>query len=40
MATILDGTSRTFSEFLLLPNLTTKTSAPGKVDLNKAPEAP
>jgi len=33
MATILDGTSRTFSEYLLLPNLTPKTSSPDRVDL-------
>ena len=36
MATILDGTSRTFSEYLLLPNLTPKTSSPDRVDLRAA----
>jgi IMP dehydrogenase len=36
MATILDGTSRTFSEYLLLPNLTTKNSSPDHVDLRAA----
>ena len=36
MATILDGTSRTFSEYLLLPNLTTKVSIPDRVDLHAA----
>ncbi len=33
MATILDGTSRTFSEYLLLPNLTSKATAVDRIDL-------
>ncbi|MGF1455992.1 MAG: IMP dehydrogenase [Alphaproteobacteria bacterium] len=34
MATYLDGQSRTFQEFLLLPNLTKKTDRPDAVDLS------
>jgi IMP dehydrogenase len=34
MATILEDTSRTFSEFLLLPRLTRKDQRPDKVDLS------
>ena len=33
MATIYSDVSRTFSEYLLLPNLTTKDCLPEKVDL-------
>ena len=34
MATIFDQESRTFSEYLLIPNLTTKTCTPDRVDLS------
>src|SRR5262245_55542627 len=33
MATILESPSRTFGEYLLLPNLTTENCVPGNVDL-------
>ena len=33
MATILESPSRTFGEYLLLPNLTTEICVPGNVDL-------
>ena len=36
MAMIFEQESRTFSEYLLVPNLTTKECMPGKVDLSTA----
>jgi IMP dehydrogenase len=34
MAKIFDEISRTFDEYLLIPNLTTKDCVPGKIDLS------
>ena len=34
MATILEGVSRTFAEFLLIPRLTKKNQKPDQVDLS------
>ena len=34
MATILEGVSRTFAEFLLIPRLTRKDQKPDQVDLS------
>ena len=36
MATIFEQESRTFSEYLLIPNLTTEDNTPDKVDLSTA----